>query len=295
MKAKRIGMRNIKTALSVALCVALSQFLNRQDIFYAAIAAVMAMQSSVSDSFKAGKNRMLGTMVGALIGLIFALIHPENVLLCGIGIVLIIYICDLLDWNKSITISCTVFLVIMLNLKGRSPVSYSMSRIIDTFIGIAIAVLVNYYISPPKHLDKIYTECTLAIDKVFDIVRNNLCNNNELDLETLEKEISILEKALNIYLSEFKIKQIDDEISTLNKILDICKNIHMHLKIIQSLDGVYSLNYENYLSARILFKCDFNYKGNNSEIEIVYNYHVNRIIKGLYMLKDLNKIYISSF
>lgn len=289
MKTKRIGMRNVKTALSVALCIALSQFLNRQDIFYAAIAAVMAMQSSVSDSFKAGKNRMLGTMFGAFIGLIFALIHPDDVLLCGIGVILIIYVCDLLDWNKSITISCTVFLVIMLNLNGRSPVSYSMSRIIDTFIGITIAVLVNYFIAPPKHLDKIYTECILAIDKVFDIVRDKFCNSSELDLKTLEKEISTLEEALNIYLSEFRIKQIDAQINKLNEILDICKNIHMHLKIIQSLENDYSLSYENYLSVKELFRCDFEHEEKSSEAGIVYNYHVNKTLKGLYMLKDLNK------
>ena len=118
----------------------MSKFFKTQYIFYAAVAAVIGMQSSVSDSFVAGKNRMLGTIVGALIGLIGALISPDNVILCGIGTVIIIYICDLLDWQKSVTISCTVFLVIMLSLNGRPPVLYSINRTMETFLGIAVAV-----------------------------------------------------------------------------------------------------------------------------------------------------------
>ena len=56
----KIGMRNVKTPLAVFLCVVIFQILNMGSSFYAAIAAIISMQSSVLDSFKTGKNRMLG-------------------------------------------------------------------------------------------------------------------------------------------------------------------------------------------------------------------------------------------
>jgi len=70
----KIGMRNVKTAIAVFLCVFISRFFKMEYPFYSGIATVIAMQSSVVESFTAGKIRMFGTLVGALIGLIFSLI-----------------------------------------------------------------------------------------------------------------------------------------------------------------------------------------------------------------------------
>lgn len=315
MKLKKIGMRNIKTAFSVFICVALSQVFNREYIFYAAVAAVIGMQSSVSDSFKAGKNRMLGTIVGAFIGLICALIRPGNAVLCGIGIVIVIYICDLLDWKKSVPISCTVFLVIMLSLNGRPPVTYSINRTIDTVLGIAVAVLVNYFISPPKYRDKIYEERKLTIEKLFNIVENKLCYNREVDLKELNSEILKFEDLLNTYLSEARVKKQQKlKIDKMKEIISMCKIIHIHLRIIESLGEDFSLNQENIEKVKELFKYedvrwmgsrDIN-QGNNSsdnqeettddykevnsnkkdDVNIVFNYHASKVIEGMVTLKN---------
>lgn len=287
MKLKKIGMRNLKTAFSVAICVALSQILNREYIFYAAIAAVMAMQSSVSDSFKAGKNRMLGTIMGAFVGLICAIISPANAILCGVGIVIIIYVCDFLDWGKSVTISCTVFLVIMLSLNERGPVDYSINRTLDTFLGIIVSVLVNYFIYPPEHIDKVYEERTITMDKVLNIVEDKLCYNKEIDLESLNNEIIKLEDVLDTYLSELRIKsQRVLAIDKIKEIIQVCKDVYMHLKIIQSLEKNYTFNQENYDELKKLFRHDFTIENDNSEISVVFNYHTNKIIEGLHMLRS---------
>ncbi|SHH86208.1 FUSC family protein [Clostridium grantii] len=148
---KKIGMRNIKTAIAVVLALGISRLMKTEYPFYSAIAAIISMQSSIIESFRVGKNRMLGTIVGAAVGLIFFLISPGNLILSGIGIVVVIYICDSLGWNKAVSIACIVFCVIMTNLSGRNPFFYSISRILDTFIGIIIAVAVNYIIKPPNN------------------------------------------------------------------------------------------------------------------------------------------------
>ncbi len=288
MKLKKIGMRNIKTAISVSICVALAHVFNREYIFYAVIAAVIAMQSSVADSFKAGKNRMLGTTIGAVIGLICALIAPGNIVICGIGVIIVIFICDSLGWNKSITISCIVFLAIMLNLNGRTPFMYSINRIIDTFIGITVAVIVNYFISPPKHTDKIYSECILVIDKVFIMVEEKLCGNKHIDLIKLENEILNLEKALNIHMSEFRLtQQRIIEIDRIKEIINICHDTKMHLKIIESIERQCGLNESNYIKIITMFRSDVIKEEEKDEISIVFNYHVEKIINGLYTLKKI--------
>jgi uncharacterized membrane protein YgaE (UPF0421/DUF939 family) len=147
---KKIGMRNIKTAIAVIISILISRVFKTEYPFYAAIASIISMQSSVENSFKTGRNRMLGTIVGAAVGFICALISPENPLLIGIGIVCVIYLCNLLNWKESSSIAGIVFCAIMLNLKGNSAVIYSINRIIDTFVGIIVAIAVNYFVVPPK-------------------------------------------------------------------------------------------------------------------------------------------------
>ena len=141
---KKIGMRNIKTAISVFLCVIILRAFHNTSPFYACIAAVITMQSAVQDSFTTGKNRMVGTIIGAIWGLIFALISPSNIFLTGIGIIFVIYSLNILNRKKSISIACIVFIAIMTNLKDATPLIYSLSRVLETFLGIFVSVLVNY-------------------------------------------------------------------------------------------------------------------------------------------------------
>jgi len=56
---RKIRMRNLKTALSVFLCIVILRFFNINYPFYACIAAVICMQSSIFDSFTTGKNKAI--------------------------------------------------------------------------------------------------------------------------------------------------------------------------------------------------------------------------------------------
>ncbi|MDR2296037.1 MAG: aromatic acid exporter family protein, partial [Clostridiales Family XIII bacterium] len=69
-----IGMRTVKTALSVLICMLLYRlaapfgYTTNFDAFLACTAAVICMQDSVEKSLKSGRNRLAGTGVGALLG-----------------------------------------------------------------------------------------------------------------------------------------------------------------------------------------------------------------------------------
>ncbi|ERI95663.1 hypothetical protein HMPREF1982_00137 [Clostridiales bacterium oral taxon 876 str. F0540] len=152
IRIKKIGMRNIKTAIAVVISVIISKLLKMEYPFYIAIASIISMQSSVEASFKAGRNRMLGTLIGAIVGFFLSSINPGNIILIGLGIIAVIYLCSIFNWEQSTSIACVVFCAIMMNLKGSSPFLYSVNRLLDTFIGIIVAVGVNYFISPPKDI-----------------------------------------------------------------------------------------------------------------------------------------------
>lgn len=280
---KKIGMRNFKTGIAVFLCIITLRLLKVEYPFYACIAAVICMQSSVFDSFKVGKNRMIGTFIGALIGLLFALIEPRNAFLCFLGIIVVIYVCNMLGRNKSATIACIVFLAIMINLKDTTPLLYSANRLMETFIGIAISVLVNYFISPPKYLESLSAMKNSVIDSIYGLLKNELCENTSLELSTLNKQVSAFEDLLKLYMSEIASKEIKPhETKSFNKVLALSKKAYSHLFMIKSLNVDCSLNKKNKDRIVELFDmCNIdtsNKPYENNDIEIIYNYHINNLI-----------------
>jgi uncharacterized membrane protein YgaE (UPF0421/DUF939 family) len=287
----KIGMRNIKTALAVFLCIVLFQVFNMGSPFYAAIAAIISMQSSVMDSFKTGKNRILGTFLGALIGLIFALIGPSNPLLIGLGIIIIISVSNWLKWNKSITIAGVVFIAIMVNLNGKSPWTYSMYRIIDTLVGIGIAVLINYFISPPIKIEGILKHTNTLLVMLLEKLKAKLSSGQKISIEDLNKEIQLLEKEIWDYKKEFKVNKGNSyENSDIKKVVELLKNIFDHLKIIDEIEYTTPLGSENSIRVQELLNISIEPSNEvDEEHTIVYNYHLSKILNYYSLIDSIVK------
>lgn len=153
----KIGFRNIKTAISVFICISIFQLLDRPYPFYACIAAVICMKKSVGNSYIIGKNRMIGTIIGGIVGLVLSVVFGKTAMICGLGIVLVIHLCDQFKQNDSIVIACIVFIAIMTNLKGIPSSVYEINRIVDTCIGIIVSIAVNNLGSLKKIASYSYT------------------------------------------------------------------------------------------------------------------------------------------
>lgn len=146
----KIGLRNIKTALAVSLCILLFQMLDRPYPFYACIAAVICMQRSVGHSFRVGRDRMIGTVIGGLVGLGIYLVFGPAWYATGLGIVMVIALCNHFGKQNSVAIACIVLIAITTNLKEVTAVVYAANRVLDTFVGIIVALGINRVIPSRK-------------------------------------------------------------------------------------------------------------------------------------------------
>lgn len=271
-----IGMRNIKTAIAIFISVMISVLLKLEYPFYAAIATIISMENSVTNSYTAGRNRMMGTFVGAGIGLLFAWIKPHDALFCALGIIIVIYICNLLKWNKSISIASIVFLAIMLNLKpGESPFYYGINRIFDTLIGVSVAVLVNYLIFPPKHEFNLHVARKTLMKNLVDISTQVLYQSNNNGIKALKKDISNFEKHYALCKEEFHLKKdLTSLMSQIQEEIDIINHIYAHMRMIQRLHGEPGV--QSFLTqAQSL---------DTSSQDIVVDYHMKCILQELHLL-----------
>lgn len=161
----KIGMRNIKTAVAVYLCLYILEFMER-DAVLAGVAAIICMQPTVESSLEQGVSRVLGTVMGGFVGVIFLYmvnwisyfgysIERFYIYIIPIGIILIIQTCVLMKQTKSVSIGCIVYLTIMMNQKDAGDYFwYPINRTLDTIFGIAIAILVNKYLKKPSLFNK---------------------------------------------------------------------------------------------------------------------------------------------
>lgn len=67
----RLGMRTIKTAIAVMLCILLFRFLNRGQPLIAALSAVFSLRQDLTTTLSFGKSRVLGNSIGGATAIIY--------------------------------------------------------------------------------------------------------------------------------------------------------------------------------------------------------------------------------
>ena len=152
VKIPGVGMRNIKTALAAAFCALIYYFVGRSPAF-ACIGAIFGMGSDMEDSRKNGGNRLFGTLIGGLLGMLlfrlYLFIEPTGkytlwlVPLTFIGTVILIVLCQMF-WVGGVQPGGVVLCILLFNTPVESYVSYALYRILDTTIGVLIAWAVSY-------------------------------------------------------------------------------------------------------------------------------------------------------
>lgn len=160
----KIGLRTIKTAVAVFLCLLIQLIAPMDTVLYAAIAAVVCMRETAEKSLHMGIHRFIGTVVGGVFGFVLlkAAIHIPYyyeglyIIVVPIGMVFCISACIWLRKKDAVIICCVVFLSIALdlNLNTDATVSYVVWRVIDTTVGVIIATLLNRYFFPYDGDDK---------------------------------------------------------------------------------------------------------------------------------------------
>lgn len=285
----KIGMRTIKTGIAVMLSLYISYLLNLKSPVFVGIGAIVAMQSSVSESFIMGYNRMLATFAGAFIGLIFSYLFPQNPFFIGIGIMVVIYIHNLLGWKKSLTLSAIVFLSISFNNED-ARLSYAIHRLIDTFTGIIVAMMVNFFIYAPNTEKPFLNAIKNLYDNSKSMIYNLIRGQNEVSLEDLKIEIINIEDNYqtlkqDLDMNFYKPRDSHD----FNEILATLDDIYNNISLLVKIEKIPVLNEENKELLEKLYETSIIHSSEEAlhELDIVYNYHLNNILTSLLRIEEI--------
>ena len=164
-----IGQRNLKTALAATLCAIIYFLIDRNPTF-ACIGAIFGVGSDMENSYLNGGNRFFGTVIGGFLGMLlfrfYIIFYPEGgyhvllLLLTFVGVVILILVSQFCRWPGAVQPGGVVLCIILFNTPVATYISYSLNRMLDTGIGVLVALLINWILTRDRVasvISKVYT------------------------------------------------------------------------------------------------------------------------------------------
>ena len=172
------GQRIMRSVVAVWLCMVV-YFLRGMhgEPFYSIIAALQCVQPYSSHTLSEGRERIIGTIIGAFWGsvILFAELLPSGsafetlvlyYVLLGVFSGLVIYSTVLLHIERYALFSAVVFLgIAMYHLEDVNPYIHVLNRTLDTIIGVGVAILAN-----SVHLPRVHDRSTLFVSGIDHVL-----------------------------------------------------------------------------------------------------------------------------
>ena len=135
---------SLRAAVAAGGAVAIARLLNFRSPLFALMAAVIVMDLSPASTRRQALHRLVGTLVGGVVGAVFTLILPQSPWAVAAGILtamLLGYAIGLRGMAAKLTgFVCGIIVL----TRGDDAWTYAVSRTIETLLGIGMAVLVSF-------------------------------------------------------------------------------------------------------------------------------------------------------
>lgn len=249
LKIPPIGMRIIKSAVAILLCYFVS-FLrgNSGIVFYSQLAALWCMQVYVANTIKNASQRFIGTVIGAMYGLLYLLIQKWAVSIAMLYetldalfisgfIIVILYTTVLLRKKQASYFSCVVFLSIVVNhVSDVNPYIFVWNRFLDTVIGIVIGIGVNVLSLPrDRRRDILFLS---GLDDTLLSKKDNMSDYSHIELNRM------LDDGMNFTISTMR---------TPASLIEPMRDIRLKLPVI-AMDGavLFDIYEKRYLKVYVI-------------------------------------------
>jgi uncharacterized membrane protein YccC len=116
--------------------------------YWGAISAIIVLQSHVGATIQASRDRILGTLIGAVLGFSCTLLGtlPWNYIL---AVFLAVVVCGLLGLRNSSRLAGVTVTIVML-VRSNSSRTVALDRVLQVVLGIMVALVVTLLIFPRR-------------------------------------------------------------------------------------------------------------------------------------------------
>jgi uncharacterized membrane protein YccC len=130
----------IKTGIAAVGSVYVAGLFNLPQGYWAAITAIVVMQSEVGATFIASRDRLVGTAIGAVTSALFLAFVGNTLPWFAVAVVVTILICQWAGLDQSYRLAGVTVAIIMVIPHTGPPWRVAMHRFIEVALGIVIAI-----------------------------------------------------------------------------------------------------------------------------------------------------------
>jgi uncharacterized membrane protein YccC len=145
---RHVFIQAAKTAIAAGVCWGLATLFGMHEGYWGAMTAIIVLQSNFGSTISASRDRLLGTLIGAMFGFGFSFVDalPWSYLL---AVACAITVCGLLDLGSSGRLAGVTITLIMLVHTG-SHWTLALDRVLQVALGIVVALAVSTLIFPDR-------------------------------------------------------------------------------------------------------------------------------------------------
>jgi uncharacterized membrane protein YccC len=168
----------VQTAVAACLAYAAADVLKMPQGFWAVVTAIMVMQANVGGSLGMAIDRLLGSLLGVLVGGAAAIVLADVHALKYVGLAATVLVLGYFSAPRApLRIACvTAAIVILGDPRLGVPISSAGYRMIEVLIGTAIAILTSLLVFPlragPALADHVRRTLPLYFKLLSDILRS---------------------------------------------------------------------------------------------------------------------------
>ena len=292
-----LGTRVVKTAIAVTLSVFLIRFFATDDlsVFYAGFGALIAMDTTFSNSLRQGLTQLIGVLAGTVMGYLSVLLFPSMTpaWMAGLGVLLLIVLCNALKLSFSASLSCIIFLSACLTPTD-DIVRDSLFRLRDSSLGIGIALVVNALIRPYNNKKRILALLGRLRAQIPGDIEQIVVKEQFPDLQESVAILRRLDRELSLYHSQHFFHRKHDDEALLRGCYQLAQRMLQEMEAICGMDCLGDLAME---SAAVMQELGMELpeaglpgRKCTRHDTIVMNYHLDKLLSAYQYLGELMKL-----
>lgn len=134
--------QGLRTALAAALAYGLTNLMHLPGGYWAAISAIVVMQSEVGATVVASRDRFAGTALGAVIGWLTAVTWHHSIVVFGLSVLVVIMLCTTLRYQNAGRLGGVTVAIIVLAPHTGPIWQIAIERFLEVSFGIVVSLAV---------------------------------------------------------------------------------------------------------------------------------------------------------
>ena len=280
-----IGLRTIKTAAAAILAMMIvdAYGATTSKLVFAMLGAMAAVQPTFTESLSSCLTQIVGVLLGALAGLVLLALRLPPLAAAGVGIVAVITLYNTFRIRYSPNLACLI-VVILCTAEDPSPITYALTRIWDTAIGMGVGMAINTLVFPYDNSNQIRLLVESLDQELIAFLEDMFDGDDHLpDAAKMTKTIDAMARQLKIFSNQkllMRLRRQQEELELFRSCEGMGRELLARMEVLSRMGRPGRLNEENRLRLKA---CGAHIpEGKNvknpQERDMVTNYHVRQIL-----------------